>query len=439
MSKENRWLKTKMKDIYLGFWDGPHATPKPSDTGPVFLGIKNITEDGRLDLSTIRHISEADYPKWTRRVEPQPGDIVFTYEATLNRYAIIPNGFRGCLGRRLALIRPDKSKVDTQFLFYYFFGEEWRNTILNKVILGSTVDRIPLLEFPNFELNLPPLPTQRKIAAILSAYDDLIEKNTRRIQILEEMAQALYRHWFVDFKFPEHEHVRLVDSGTELGLVPEGWEVKSVGDVLDYYIGGGWGKVEVDENNTFPAYVIRGTDIPGARKGVIDNVPLRIHNLSNFQKRQIFADDIIFEVSGGSVGQPVGRALYVGQELVDRFEKPIICASFCKLIRVNKNVLLPEILFQHFLEIYENGVIEKYQVQSTGIKNFKFTYFLEAECVVVPPISLQARFGEYTNNIYRLIGILGTKNANLRSTRNLLLPKLISGELDVSDLEIQEE
>ena len=79
--------------------------------------------------------------------------------------------------------------------------------------------------------SFPPLPTQRKIAAILSAYDDLIENNTRRIQILEEMAQALYREWFVHFRFPGHENVRMVDSGTELGEVPDGWEVREMQEV----------------------------------------------------------------------------------------------------------------------------------------------------------------------------------------------------------------
>ncbi len=195
------WKRVPIEEVYLGLYDGPHATPKPVSDGPVFLGIKNITEDGRIDLSDIRHIAEEDFSEWTRRVLPCRGDIVFSYEATLNRYAIIPRGFRGCLGRRLALIRPNPEEIDTQFLFYYFFSEDWRTTISKKILMGSTVDRIPLTNFPKFEISVPSLPTQHKIAAILSAYDDLIEKNTRRIAILEEMAQSLYREWFVESVF----------------------------------------------------------------------------------------------------------------------------------------------------------------------------------------------------------------------------------------------
>src|SRR5438445_12587391 len=112
--------RVAIETVYSDLFDGPHATPKPATEGPIFLGIKNITEDGRLDLSEIRHIAEDDYPRWIRRVERKPGDIVFIYEAGLNRYAVVPEGFRGCLGRRTALIRTDPDKADSRFLLSYF-------------------------------------------------------------------------------------------------------------------------------------------------------------------------------------------------------------------------------------------------------------------------------------------------------------------------------
>ena len=108
------------KDIMLGFYDGPHATPSLSDEGPIFLGIKNILESGGIDFSNIRHISEIEFPKWTKRVVPKKDDIVFSYEATLHRYALIPDGFRGCLGRRMALIRVNKNIVNEFYLYQFF-------------------------------------------------------------------------------------------------------------------------------------------------------------------------------------------------------------------------------------------------------------------------------------------------------------------------------
>ena len=214
-----------IRDIALGIYDGPHATPKEADDGPIFLGIKNVTPQGTLDFSDIRHISEADYPKWTKRVVPQEDDIVFSYEATLHRYAIIPKGFRGCLGRRMALIRPDKTKVHPRFLHYYFMTPAWRMVVESNVVSGATVDRIPLIRFPDFELRLPALLVQHRIASVLSTYDDLIENNRRRIRLLEQAARLLYREWFVHLRFPGHEKVKVTDG------VPEGWERRTIGNI----------------------------------------------------------------------------------------------------------------------------------------------------------------------------------------------------------------
>lgn len=116
----------QFKDIMVGFYDGPHATPKPSESGPIFLGIKNIDEKGGINYSDIRHISENEFPKWTKRVIPKKSDIVFSYEATLHRYALIPENFRGCLGRRMALIRVNKKLVNEKYLYYYFLSPYWR-------------------------------------------------------------------------------------------------------------------------------------------------------------------------------------------------------------------------------------------------------------------------------------------------------------------------
>ena len=215
----------RIEDYCLGIYDGPHATPTEASDGPVFLGIKNITDDGALDLSEIRHVSEEEYPRWTRRVTPQAGDVVFTYEATLHRYAIIPDGFRGCLGRRVALVRPDPDQVDSRYLLYFFLSRGWRQVVESNVVTGATVNRVPLERFPSFPVALPRLRIQQQIADILSAYDDLIENNRRRMALLDEAARQLYREWFVRLRFPGHEHTRITNG------VPEGWERKTLGDL----------------------------------------------------------------------------------------------------------------------------------------------------------------------------------------------------------------
>jgi type I restriction enzyme S subunit len=428
MGGVTEWKTLSIKELYDGLYDGPHATPKTSDSGPVFLGIKNVTDDGCLDLTEIRHIAEEDYASWTRRVEPRANDLVFTYEATLNRYALIPPGFRGCLGRRMALIRTNSLKVDVRFLLYYFFTEEWRAVIQRNMLSGATVDRIPLTTFPDFPVRVPPLPVQQRIAGILSAYDELIENSQRRIKILESMARALYREWFVHFRFPGHENHPCVAS--PLGEIPQGWEVKKLGDIITAHIGGGWGKEVPDDTHSEPALVIRGTDIPKVRYAQMAGVPYRVHSTSNLRSRRLAAGDIVFEVSGGSKGQPVGRTLLITSELLGSVAGDVICASFCKRIQPDLQGYGSELLYLSFIEGYESGEIEQYQVQSTGISNFKWTEYIAHTDRVVPPAELREQFRGHVVPLFSQVATLGRKIQNLRLTRDLLLPRLLSGQIE---------
>jgi type I restriction enzyme S subunit len=178
------WQRVPISDIYDDLFDGPHATPPPAEDGPVFLGIGNITESGRLDLSSVRHISEDDMPRWTKRVTPKSGDIVFTYEATLNRYAMVPRSFRGCLGRRIALIRSNPSRHCGRYLYLSFFSDEWRGIVAKNTLTGATVDRIPLTNFPAFPVNLPPL-------KLLAQFDDLVGPIFDQIEVAAEKVAVL--------------------------------------------------------------------------------------------------------------------------------------------------------------------------------------------------------------------------------------------------------
>lgn len=186
------WRELRMSELMAEFHDGPHATPPPADKGPVYLGIKNITDAGLLDLSDVRHIAEEDFPRWTRRVTPRAGDVVFTYEATLHRYALIPKGFRGCLGRRLALIRPNHEVVLPRFLHHLMLSPRWRATVTDRVISGATVDRIPIIDFPNFPIVLPDIGTQRTVVNTLDAIYDLIDNNSQRSGVLQQMAHTIF-------------------------------------------------------------------------------------------------------------------------------------------------------------------------------------------------------------------------------------------------------
>lgn len=148
------WRYVSVSDVVEGVYDGPHATPPKADQGHVFLGIKNLTGT-RVDLGSIRYISEEDWPRWTKRIEPRHGDIVFTYEATLGYFAIIPPKLKCCLGRRLALVRPRTEALDSHFLFHAFTADPFLSYLERHSIHGATVNRVPLKEFPQYPLLCP--------------------------------------------------------------------------------------------------------------------------------------------------------------------------------------------------------------------------------------------------------------------------------------------
>lgn len=414
----NTWKRVPIKTVYKGLYDGPHATPKPSNEGPVFLGIKNLSEDGHLVLNAVRHIANEDYPKWIRRVCPRHNDIVFTYEATLNLYAIIPKGLECCLGRRLALIRPDQSKVDPQFLLLYFFSDDWRATIATKKVIGSTVDRIPLLEFPDFPILLPPLPTQRKIAAILSAYDDLIENNTRRIAVLEEMAQAIYREWFVNFRFPGHEKVKMVDS--PLGKIPEGWEVGVIKDLVSLLSGFAFKSSTFVEDGEYRLITIKNV-----HDGVfVHNSESRLRAIPVKMPKHchLASGDILLSLTGN-----IGRTCIVygsGYLLNQRVAKLVPLdpadASFVYAMFRSKDM-------QVRLINISNGVAQQNlsPVQTAALPHLR------------PPRFILERYSRIMMPAFWEIVRLNQKNVNLRITRDLLLPRLISGQLNVEDLDIE--
>ena len=197
------------------------------------------------------------------------------------------------------------------------------------------------------------------------------------------------------------------------------------------HIGGGWGKEEPDDNHTEPAWVIRGTDIPKARYSQVTDVPYRFHTVSNLRSRKLAAGDILFEVSGGSKGQPVGRTLLVTPELLSALDGDVICASFCKRVRPAVEAYGSELLYLSFLEGYESGEIEQYQVQSTGISNFKWTEYIANTKRVIPPAPLRSRFRELVVPLFTQAATIGLAIRNLRRTRDLLVPRLLSGQIEV--------
>jgi type I restriction enzyme S subunit len=395
-----------IKEFAIGIYDGPHATPKPSDEGPIFLGIQNVTEEGRLDFSDIRHVSETEFPIWTKRVKPQKDDIVFSYEATLHRYARIPDGFEGCLGRRMALVRPDPQKVNPRFLLFYFLSPIWRAKMDAITITGATVNRIPLTTFPVTEVSIPGLNAQNAIAETLSAYDDLIENNRRRIALLEEAARMLYREWFVGFRFPGHEHARIIDG------LPEGWDRKRIADTCSF-LGRGISPNYDDEGG----YIVINQKC--IRDRLLSLAPARRQTKAYNEDRALRYLDVLINSTGtGTLGR-VAQCWFEPEAIT--FDSHVTVA------RPSGEVdpfwfgyALLEL--QKLFEGMGDGATNQKELARGRIADTR---------VVTPPRPLQLQFADFAANATAQIQTLTTQNEKLAQARDLLLPRLMNGEIAV--------
>ena len=306
--------------------------------------------------------------------------------------------------------------VDSDFLHYSLSTrrEELKT-------LGSVGTRTPILNKSRFEeltVSLPPLPIQQKIASVLSAYDDLIENNTRRIEILEEMAQAIYREWFVNFRFPGHEKVGMVES--ELGPIPEGWEAKSLGEVCSYINRGIAPKYD-DESESI---VVNQKCV---RNGRLNLGLARRHSKRVPPEKLIrFGDGLINSTGVGTLGRVTQVYIDIEKTTVDSHVSIIRPSNQLTVDYFGLALLNLQSQFEHMGQ----GATGQTELNRQSISN---------TLVVVPDSSIQESFSKIIAPMRRNAVLLDTKNTNLRHTRNLLLPKLISGEVDIEAVDIEAE
>jgi type I restriction enzyme S subunit len=283
----------------------------------------------------------------------------------------------------------------------------------NSFVTGAAIPRVVLKDFKRTTIRLPPLPVQQKIASILCPYDDLIENNTRRIKILEEMAHMVYQEWFVYFLFPGHEQVRMVDS--EAGKIPEGWMVKPLKQLCSLVQYGFTAKAR--QEPVGPKF-LRITDIV---PHLIDwdHVPYCAIAETNLDKYLLKEGDIVIARTGATVGYA---------KRIDSKAPKSIFASYLVRVRVQ-----PEYDDTYIGLILESDEYKRFVKSNMGgaAQPNANAQVLASFSVLVPSKNVQNKFREIISDLFNQRAILRKRIANLRQTRDLLLPKLISGEIDV--------
>jgi len=248
--------------------------------------------------------------------------------------------------------------------------------------------------------------------------------------VLTQLAKLLFKKWFVNLE-PRGQKVAVSRKA-----LPGGWRLAPFRGLVADYGGGGWGTESADEKHSQMVRVVRGTDMFGVTVGELANCPTRYIKKSQLDSRILSEGDIVIEVSGGGKEQPTGRTTYVTGALISRISEPVICASFCKLVRMKAEILRPTIAYLHLQYIYDQRLIEKYEVQSTGIKNFKFEYFLDHELVLVPPDPVQNEFHSIISKIFQLIHVIGAISEAAAELVHVL-PSTPGPLVGLADLQIQ--
>jgi len=366
---------------------------------------------GFVDLTDTKNVDEKTFQEFTRNYTPTVGDTLFTRVGSFGNSCYVNGTQRFCLGQNTVCIKPLREKIDPFYLYCCLNSTQLQDQIVS-FVGGASQPTISLQNIRLLSIPFPKFQTQRKIAAILSAYDDLIENNTRRIKILEEMAQAIYREWFVNFRFPGHESVQMVES--ELGLVPEEWEIRKIGDIAE----------EV-RRNVEPNMVHPDTPYFG-----LEHIPRKSIALSEWgvandvqsTKHQFFKGEILF----GKIRPYFHK---VGVAPVDG-----VCSSDAIVIQPKKPEYFGLVLFCVSSEDFVSLATQTSQGTKMPRANWNV---LVNYPVVIPPKALLDEFNNIASDTVDLIIMKIFQNANLRRTRDLLLPKLISGEIDVSGLDIR--
>lgn len=421
-----RWEKVKLGNI-AEFSNGVNFDKSAYAPGVKLISVSNFGNRFYPDYSELPEIS-ADVVKENDYL--QHGDIIF----------VRSNGNKELVGRCMLIDNPpthttysgfcirarvkDTKRFNPKFLTYHFKHDGFRIAIAGNAV-GANIQNLSQGRLSAYIAHIPPIETQRRIADILSAYDDLIENNRKQIKLLEEAAQRLYKEWFVDLRFPGHEHTRIVDG------VPEGWEYIPLGKIFSYEIGGGWGEDAATEKNDCPGFVIRGTDIDEIKQGDLLSIPYRFHAQGNLASRKLQAGDIIFEVSGGSKNTGIAKTLLITKAILDVWQKPVICASFCKMVRFNEPQIAQYIYdcFQYWRTI---GVTQEYEKKSaSSIINSRWKDFLGQKCVLLPEKRLLQKYCALSSSFYKQAITNAIVISKATQARDRLLPKLMSGEVEV--------
>lgn len=379
-----KWETYKLKQLCSEIVDCVNKTAPTSDVPTPYKMLRTSDiREGKINLENLNCVTKEVYEKWTRRGKLQKGDVIFTREAPLGEVGLVREEKNYFLGQRLVLFRANDKICDGRFLMYSLLWHDNKQAIISKGV-GSTVAHLRVPECENIEIKAPDLDIQHRIADILSAYDDLIENNQKQIKLLEEATQRLYKEWFVDLRFPGHENTKIVDG------VPEGWH---------------WGLLQE-----------------------LINV-----NYGKDHKKAPESGDVSVYGSGGLM-RKCNKSLFSGEAVLIPRK-----GSLNNIMYVDETFWTVDTMFYATMKQPHTAIFVYFFVKAFDMYSMNIgaavpsmtAKILDAMDVVIPDKETLEKFDKRAKLYFNKIKTLQGQNERLKTARDLLLPKLMSGEVEV--------
>lgn len=366
-------------------------------------GITAQTARTQQEFDSAVHLTKGDMVfSWSGN--PETSIDVFWYD--------LPDGW---LNQHIFKVTPNDG-VDKLYLYYLLKYLKPRFTAIASNKQTTGLGHVTVKDMKEMLVPLPEITVQQAIGAYLYTIDQKAYINNKINDNLQQQLSAIFREWFIDA--PESAE----------------WPRGTFADLIDHTISGDWGKDTPTGNYTEMVYCIRGADIPEVKAGNKGKMPTRFILSKNYTAKKLVDGDIVVEISGGSPTQSTGRAAPVSESLLGRYNRGMVCTNFCKAIKPKQGYSM--FVYHYWQHLYDAGVFFGYENGTTGIKNLDINGFIETEEIVIPPLNIVGRFDAVCQAIANKVYANGLENERLANLRDALLPKLMSGEIDVASIEI---
>lgn len=414
--------KVKLDNVCINITDGKHADCEPKEnSGYYFISSKDVF-NGSINYENARQITETDFQETHRRTNLEEGDILITNSGTIGRMALVkncPNTTKTTFQKSVAIIKPNNQIIDNRFFYYTLLS---KHTQLVNLGGGSAQHNLLLGDLRKFEIIVPDISAQRTIGSTIGAYDELIENNEKRIKTLEEMTQLLYTEWFVKFNYPSNEKVKMMDSSSAYGMIPEGWKVGRLSEVASIVRGCSYSSDEINDLvGNFYIVNLKSFNRGGGFR--FDGNKYYSGKISDDQ--QLKQGDIVVAVTD----MTTDRAVIARPARIPDINGKITFSA--DVVKVNSDTLPNSFLYQ-LLSSYLFTETTKQKANGANVLHLRPNAILEF-VTVIPDQQILKYFEDLCSPTAREVDILLKQNDNLAKTRDLLIPQLVTGKMELKN------